>query len=198
MEQKNYFRFSSRLYFHINKVWNMIYTNIPFQYAYVKTMCEVTWTFRTFHYMKIILSLPNISLHKNILSKSQVATSLEKTLGHVQYGEFYEISKTQKDLPTLTWTTTAAVSKFGKILAYYKIKINMLSNLWWRHHCSDHCSDGDIVKNFSHKKRWKAVLINAHHNPLVVPQPTFILYPKQMYLYTEWLYQIWNDSCLSF
>ena len=79
--------------------------------------------------MKIILSLPNISLHKNILSKSQVATSLEKTLGHVQYGEFYEISKTQKDLPTLTWTATAAVSKFGKILAYYKIKINMLSNL---------------------------------------------------------------------
>ena len=156
-------------------------------------------------------NFPNISLHENSLEpsehfttqkylwKSQLVTSLKKTLAQVLYGEFYEFSKTKKDPPPRHnnfETVTAAVSKFGKILAHYKIKINMLSNLWWRHHCSDHCSsDGDIVKHFCHKKRWKAVLINAHHNPLVT---NFILDPKQRYLYTECLFQIWNDSCLSF
>ena len=47
-------------------------------------------------------------------------------------------------------------------------------------------------KNFK-KKQWRAVLSNAHHNPLAT---SFILEPKQRYFYTKLLSQIWNDSCL--
>ena len=42
--EQNYFQFSSRVYSRLNEVWNLIYTNILFQYAYVKTMHEVPWT----------------------------------------------------------------------------------------------------------------------------------------------------------
>ena len=143
--------------------------------------------------MIIFLNLPNILLHKDILSLEVSASNfIKKTLAQVLYGEFYERHK--KILPKNNFgTVTAAVCKFGKILAYCKIKINMLSNLWWHHHCSDHCNDSDIVKIFCHTKRWKAVLIKAHHNSLVT---NFILDPKQRYLYNECLSQIWNDSCL--
>ena len=50
--------------------------------------------------MIIFLNLPNISLHKDILSLEVSASNfIKKTLAQVLYGEFYEISKTQKDPP---------------------------------------------------------------------------------------------------
>ena len=142
-----------------------------------------SWTFRTFHYTKIFY-----------LSKSQLPTSLKRLWHRCFMVNFTKFLRHKKIPPKNNFeTVTAAVCKFGKILAYCKIKINMLSNLWWHHHCSDHCSDSDIVKIFCHTKRWKAVLIKAHHNSLVT---NFILDPKQRYLYNECLSQIWNDSCL--
>ena len=40
--QKCFLQFSSTVYYRVNEVWNMIYTNIPSCSAYVKTMNEYT------------------------------------------------------------------------------------------------------------------------------------------------------------